>query len=49
MGRSRKERLILITDNGNAMRAATLERHLEKVGLIVTFSMPQSNDDNYTE
>ena len=42
--------LILHADNGNAMRGATLESRLEKMGVLRSFSRPRvSNDNPYSE
>jgi hypothetical protein len=42
--------LILHADNGNAMRAATLESRLEELGVLRSFSRPRvSNDNPYSE
>ena len=42
--------LILHADNGNAMRAATLEARLEELGVLRSFSRPRvSNDNPYSE
>ena len=42
--------LILYADNGNAMREATLESRLEKMGVLRSFSRPRvSNDNLYPE
>ena len=46
----RKQPLILHADNGNAMRAATLEVRLEELGVLRSFSRPRvSNDNPYSE
>ena len=46
----RQHPLILHADNGNAMRAATLECRLEKLGVLRSFSRPRvSNDNPYSE
>ena len=46
----RKQPLILHADNGNAMRAATLESRLEELGVLRSFSRPRvSNDNPYSE
>ncbi|MCX5967500.1 MAG: integrase core domain-containing protein, partial [Cyanobacteria bacterium] len=40
----------LHADNGNAMRAATLESRLEELGVLRSFSRPRvSNDNPYSE
>ena len=45
-----KQRLILHADDGNAMRAATLERRLEELGGPRSFFRPRvSNDKTYSE
>jgi transposase InsO family protein len=42
--------LVLHADNGNAMRAATLESRLEELGVLRSFSRPRvSNDNPYSE
>jgi transposase InsO family protein len=42
--------LILHADNGNAMRAATLESRLEELGVLRSFSRPRVSTDNpYSE
>ena len=42
--------LTLHADNGNAMRAATLESRLEELGVLRSFSWPRvSNDNPYSE
>jgi len=42
--------LVLHADNGNAMRAATLESRLEELGILRSFSRPRvSNDNPYSE
>jgi len=42
--------LILHADNGNAIRAATLESWLEELGVLRSFSRPRlSNDNPYSE
>jgi putative transposase len=46
----RQHPLILHADNGNAMRAATLEARLEELGVLRSFSRPRvSNDNPYSE
>jgi transposase InsO family protein len=46
----RPQPLILPADNGNAMRAATLESRLEELGVLRSFSRPRvSNDNPYSE
>ncbi|MCT0215962.1 IS3 family transposase, partial [Synechococcus sp. CS-1330] len=50
ISKSRKQPLILHADNGNAMRAATLESRLEELGVLRSFSRPRvSNDNPYSE
>jgi hypothetical protein len=50
ISKSRPRPLILHADNGNAMRAATLESRLEKLGVLRSFSRPRvSNDNPYSE
>jgi putative transposase len=51
-GRQQSEHrpLIFHTDNGNAMRPATLESRLEELGVLRSFSRPRvSNDNPYSE
>jgi putative transposase len=46
----RRQPLILHADNGNAMRAATLESRLEELGVLRSFSrLRDSNDNPYSE
>ena len=50
INKGRRQPLILHADNGNAMRAATLESRLEELGVLRSFSRPRvSNDNPYTE
>lgn len=50
ISRGRPKPLILHADNGNAMRAATLESRLEELGVLRSFSRPRvSNDNPYSE
>ena len=50
ISKSRQQPLILHADNGNAMRAATLESRLEELGVLRSFSRPRvSNDNPYSE
>ena len=50
ISKGRRQPLILHADNGNAMRAATLESRLEELGVLRTFSRPRvSNDNPYSE
>jgi transposase InsO family protein len=50
ISRGRSQPLILHADNGNAMRAATLECRLEELGVLRSFSRPRvSNDNPYSE
>jgi putative transposase len=50
ISKSRPQPLILHADNGNAMRAATLEARLEELGVLRSFSRPRvSNDNPYSE
>ena len=50
ISKGRKQPLILHADNGNAMRAATLESRLEELGILRSFSRPRvSNDNPYSE
>ena len=44
--RRRPQPLILHADNGNAMRAATLESRLEELGVLRSFSRPRVSNDN---
>jgi transposase InsO family protein len=47
---SHQQPLILHADNGNAMRAATLESRLGELGVLRSFSRPRvSNDNPYSE
>lgn len=50
ISKGRSHPLILHADNGNAMRAATLESRLEELGVLRSFSRPRvSNDNPYSE
>ena len=50
ISKGRAKPLILHADNGNAMRAATLESRLEELGVLRSFSRPRvSNDNPYSE
>lgn len=50
ISKGRSQPLILHADNGNAMRAATLERRLEELGVLRSISRPRvSNDTPYSE
>ena len=50
ISKGRKQPLLLHADNGNAMRAATLESRLEELGVLRSFSRPRvSNDNPYSE
>ena len=50
INKGRRQPLILHADNGNAMRAATLESRLEELGVLRSFSRPRvSSDNTYTE
>jgi putative transposase len=50
ISRGRSQPLILHADNGNAMRAATLESRLEELGVIRSFCRPRvSNNKPYSE
>ena len=50
ISKGRPQPLILHADNGNAMRAATLESRLEELGVLRPFSRPRvSNDNTYSE
>ena len=50
ISKGRRQPLILHADNGNAMRAATLESRLEELGVLRSFSRPRvSNDNPYSE
>lgn len=45
-----RQHLILHADNGNAMRAATLDVRLEELGVLRSLSRPRvSNDIHYSE
>jgi transposase InsO family protein len=41
ISKGRRQPLILHADNGNAMRAATLESRLEELGVLRSFSRPR--------
>lgn len=46
----RKQPLVLLADNGNAMHAANQEIRLEELRVLVYFSRPLvSNDNSYSE
>lgn len=50
ISKGRRQPLILHAENGNAMRAATLERRLEELAVLRSFSRPRvSNDNLYSE
>ncbi len=50
ISKGRRQPLVLHADNGNAMRAATLEARLEELGVLRSFSRPRvSNDNPYSE
>jgi len=50
ISKGRRQPLILHADNGNAMRATTLESRLEELGVLRSFSRPRvSNDNPYSE
>jgi transposase InsO family protein len=50
ISRRRPQTLMLHSDNGNAMRAATLGNRLEELGVLRSFSRQQvSNDNPYGE
>ncbi|MFQ6540281.1 MULTISPECIES: transposase [Aphanothece] len=50
ISKGRHQPLVLHADNGNAMRAATLEARLEELGVLRSFSRPRvSNDNPYSE
>jgi transposase InsO family protein len=50
ISKGRQQPLTLHADNGNAMRAATLEVRLEELGVLRSFSRPRvSNDNPYSE
>jgi putative transposase len=50
ISKGRPQPLVLHADNGNAMRAATLESRLEELGLLRSFSRPRvSNANPYSE
>jgi transposase InsO family protein len=46
ISKGRSQPLILHADNGNAMRAATLESRLEQLSLLRSFSRPRVSNDN---
>ena len=41
ISKGRRQPLVLHADNGNAMRAATLESRLEELGVLRSFSRPR--------
>ena len=50
ISKGRKQPLVLHADNGNAMRAATLESRLDELGVLRSFTRPRvSNDNPYSE
>ena len=50
ISKRRRQPLILHADNGNPMRASTLESRLEELGVLRSFSRPRvSNDNPYSE
>jgi len=50
VSKNRKQPLILHADNGNGMRAATLESLLVEMGVLRSFSPPRvSNHNPYSE
>ena len=50
ISKRRPKPLILHADNGNEMRAATLESRLEELSALRSFSRPRvSNDNPYSE
>ncbi len=50
ISKGQKQPLILHADNGNAMRAATLESRLGELGVLRSLSRPRvSNDNPYSE
>jgi len=50
ISKGRDKPLILHADNGNVMRAATLENRLEQLGELRSFARPRiSNDNPYSE
>ena len=50
ISKGRRQPLVLHADNGNAIRAATLESRLEELGVLRSFSRPRvSNDNPYSE
>jgi len=50
ISKRRRQPLILHADNGNAMRASTLESRLEELSVLRSFSRPRvSNDSPYSE
>jgi transposase InsO family protein len=46
ISKGRPQPLVLHADNGNAMRAATLESRLEELGVLRSFSRPRVSNDN---
>ena len=50
ISKGRRQPLVLHADNGNTMRAATLESRLEELGVLRSFSRPRVlNDNPYSE
>jgi transposase InsO family protein len=50
ISKGRKQPLVHHVDNGNAMRAATLESHLDELGVLRSFSRSRvSNANPYLE
>jgi putative transposase len=50
ISKGRPRSLIFHSDNGNAMRAATLDSRLEELSVLRSFSRPRvSNDNPYSE
>ena len=50
ISKDRKQPLILLADNGIAMRAATFESRLEELGVLRSFSFPMVlNENPYSE
>ena len=46
ISKGRRQPLILHADNGNAMRAATLESRLEELGVLRSLYRPRFGNDN---
>jgi len=50
ISKGRKQPLVLFEDNGDAMRATTLESRLKGLGVLRSFARPRvSNENPYSE